>query len=370
MHVNLNHPGQSSQYVFVHLRNAFDEDTALLRKMVELTASHNSDVLLITDNAKGHLSNIANAKHQVVNCKIDREKKINYVRMFCLQVQLFAMLFIKTFRKNTTVYYDSSVSLGAGLAGRLLGHRVIFQSVRGLHTKTGSAEKLLSPYAIKYASEVVGIATHQLKPVFARKKQVHDIKPVLSATFRATADAKMGEEQTEVQNFNVLVLFDGRNQSIKDKCVELGDLLHDVDFELVDVNKANCPTVNELHDQYRKANIVVSFFEEEEMNVDHLLRSVGALYYGCPCVAHDSNIMNNIIRNDDNGYIMDCNDLFGLRKLLYGMIRDFDIYTRLSIEAQHTAFGLTEKAYEEGVVRILHLDDARKNIVVEKINAA
>jgi hypothetical protein len=158
------------QYVFVHLHNAFDEDTALLKKIVELAYQSFNEVSVITNQDKGHLSNLKGIKYHFIQA--DVQAKLNNFSKLVLQIKLFLLIFKCSFRQASTLFLNTHLSFGAAFAGKILRHRIIFQvSNQQLHSR------FLKKYILRCANELVSNSSpSQALPT----KKTHHIQPFLS----------------------------------------------------------------------------------------------------------------------------------------------------------------------------------------------
>ncbi len=338
------------QYVFVHLQNAFDEETALLKKIVELAYQSCNEVSVITNQCKGHLSSLKGIHYHFINAEVNAEKQLKNFSKFILQLKLFLVILKCSFKQKSTLYLNTHLSFGAAFAGKILRHRIIYQM-----SNQFLRSRYLKKYILRCANELVSNSSPS-QAVTAKK--TYHIQPFLSDAFKQIADLKMSEDLLDAQNFNVLIFANGQNAKVKEECAELSDIMPDVDFQFIYSNDANALSADEMHDHYRKANVIFAYFKDDEVRTKDMLKVMGGMYYGCPVICHPNQFISSIIENDYNGFVRDGHNVFGLRNLLYAIIKDFELYSKLSYNAQRTANQPTEQTYQENVLEMMHFEKA------------
>ena len=217
--------------VCFHLFNDFSGSPKVLRMVLGGLAEKGMQIDLITSKGEGALSDLSkwkNVKTSTYAYRFSDNPAVTMARYFGVQIYTFGLALRYAFKKDTTFYVNTILPVGAALAGRLTGKRVVYHYHENAFAK-GAFYKLLACAMQALASEIICVSAYQ-RSFLKREKNVHVVPNATPATFvaRLCPNPEEAFERKRVLMLGSLKRYKGTLEFI-----ELAQRLTDYQFELV-----------------------------------------------------------------------------------------------------------------------------------------
>jgi glycosyltransferase involved in cell wall biosynthesis len=333
--------------VFAHLLNDFSGSPLVLSSIIKGVKKEGYEIDLFTCGERaGFLSDLG-INYYYFPYKFFPNKYMRLVAfMFSQFILLIKMLW--QYRNQDVVFYiNTLLPIGASLAGKLLGKRVVYH-IHEVSIKPESFKKLLKGIANKTASTAIYVSNELMRLEALPDVEGKVVYNGLSAEFLAKADEYKKEPKSE--NFTVLMLCSLKDYKGVPEFVKLAEVLPEYQFELV-VNasleeiKTYFGTVpsfpnltifdvqRNVHPFYQRASLILNLSHPETWVETFGMTILEAMYYEKPCIVPPVGGPIELIENDVEGYTLDQRDLEEIKTKIKVIANDDKLYHDLSIAA-------------------------------------
>ena len=207
---------ENRRILVFHLYNDFSGSPKVLSSILQKLAEDGISIDLVTSDGIGALSflhNYENVHFYGYNYSFSSNRFIVTLRYFVIQIYLF-FIALKLGSKNTVFYVNTILQIGAVLAGRLLGTRVVYHYHENAFIKS-ALYRILAKLMQKMASDIICVSDYQ-RSYLNRKNNVHTVPNALTDDFvqKLRPDFERG-----FKNKNILMLFRRRTLSRRQRFI-------------------------------------------------------------------------------------------------------------------------------------------------------
>lgn len=215
-----------------HLFNDFSGSPKILRMVLGgLLESGEWRVEIVTSKGEGALSDLDDRKGVRMHWyayRFSENGVVTMLRYSWVQVYLFVMAFRYLFSRRTVFYINTILPVGAALAGRIMGKKVVYHYHENAFAK-GAFYGILVRLMQVLATEIVCVSEYQ-RSFLKRQNRVNVVPNAVPAAFveQLTLDAVAAFERKRVLMLGSLKRYKGTQEF-----VALAEKLSHFQFELV-----------------------------------------------------------------------------------------------------------------------------------------
>lgn len=362
-----------NKLVCSHLFNDFSGSPKVLRMVLEGLVKHGIAIDVVTSRGEGALSDLAGLEGMRISRYAYRFSDNGLVTMmrYCW-VQLYIFLF--SFRylpsRETVFYINTILPVGAALAGRLMGKRVVYHYHEDAGTK-GAFYLVLAWCMQKLASEIICVSEYQ-RSFLKRQKGVWVVPNAMPESFVKQLNPNPEEafERKRVLMLGSLKQYKGTHEF-----VELAERMKAYAFELVlnetpeniaafwkesgmtqPENLTVYPRQNNVAPFYNRASVVLNLSNKNLFIETFGLTALEAMSAGLPVIVPTVGGIAEMVEDGVNGYRIDVQDLDRIEAQIEALFSDWALYERLAHGALNRAALYRE---QEMVNRIVEIIDNR-----------
>lgn len=361
-----------NKLVCFHLFNDFSGSPKVLRMVIEGLANKGIRIDVITSRGEGALSGLAKRKGVRINQYTYRFWSNGLVTMlrYCgVQLYTFLLVFRYLFSRNTVFYINTILPVGAALAGKLMGKRVVYHYHEDAGTK-GGFYRLLAGIMQKVASEIICVSEYQ-RSFLKRKEGVYVVPNAVSKTF---VEQLKVNPQEAFERKRVLMLGSLKKYKGTREFIELAATLKEYAFELVlnetaeniatfwkesDMVKPENLTVYPKQDNvapfYNRASVVLNLSDKNLFIETFGLTVLEAMTAGLPVIVPSVGGIAELVEDGVNGYRIDVQELGKIEYAIQNMLTHKDLYLKLSESAWLCSQKYSEQAMIESIKNIMDL---------------
>jgi glycosyltransferase involved in cell wall biosynthesis len=309
--------------VFAHLLNDYSGSPLILSSIIKAAKEKGYEVDLFTSgNNEGFLSDLG-VNYYYFPYRFFVNKYIRLMVFMSSQMILFfKMLWRYRNQKDVAFYVNTLLPFGAGLAGRILGKRVVYH-VHETSMKPPIFKKLLKNFANKTADSAIYVSNNLMKMEALPNVEGKVVYNGLSKDF--IIKAQVGKNDTDAV-FRVLMLCSLKDYKGVPEFVELAKRLPNYEFELVvnateneiknyfgtipnDKNLIIFPVQSNVHPFYQRANLVLNLSHPQTWVETFGMTILEAMHYGIPCIVPPIGGPVELIDNGVQGFLIDQRNL-------------------------------------------------------------
>lgn len=355
--------------VFAHLLNDYSGSPLVLSSVIKGVRKEGYEVDLFTSgNNEGFLSNLdINYYHFPYRFFVN--KYVRLVVFMSSQMILFLkMLWQYRNQKDVVFYVNTLLPFGAGLAGKILGNRVVYH-IHEISMKPPSFKRLLKTFADKTASTAIYVSNDLMRQEALPNVEGTVVYNGISNDF--IAKAKNGKTPKSNDDFNILMLCSLKDYKGVPEFVELAKRLPQYKFELV-INATNAeikdyfgtipsyknliifPVQSNVHPFYQRADLVLNLSHPETWIETFGMTILEAMYYGTPCIVPPVGGPIELVDDGVEGFLVDQRNLEAVIKKIELIATDKVLYDQLSSNALKKAAYFTIENMNEGVINLIN----------------
>lgn len=353
--------------VFVHLLNDFSGSPKVLSQVMDVASSLEVENHLYT--CSGGVGFLDKTKAQRFSFPYKHfSNKVLTLFSFCSS-QLILFLKLMKYRKDadTVFYINTMLPFGAALAGKLMGKRVVFH-IHETYIKPQILKSFLRLIIKVSASEIVFVSDYLRKAVGF--DSVHS-----TVIYNGIADQKsLPKSRKQESGFSVLMICSLRAYKGVYEFIALANeilkMKPDVRFTLIlnasetDINLffqdevlPNNLTIHaklaDVTSYYLDANLLVNLTKPNDCIETFGLTIVEGMSYGLPVIVPPVGGPSEIVRNDEQGYLVDSRDLDELVARVCYLIDHPSEYDRLSTNAFNRAQDFSLEVFGQKIKDLL-----------------
>ena len=354
-----------------HLFNDYSGSPKVLATVLRgLAARGCKDVEIVTSGGDGALSGVECSARRVYYYRFSRRPLLTMWRYATTQILTFFMALRYAGRRDVEFYVNTLLPVGPALAGRLMGHRVVYHYHENADVK-GLMYKLLSKAMQSLASDIICVSEYQAS--FLKRK--HRVSVVHNSVPTEMAARLMVDASASFDKRRVLMLSSLKEYKGTDDFVKLASMLSDLRFTLVindtddNVKKwartmGDMPPNLEIHSRindvsllYNDASVVVNLSNPRRFIETFGLTALEAMTAGLPVIVPPVGGIAEMVEEGVNGYRIDVARLDDIASRIRMMLGDRGLYRRLSRGALETSRRYSEEAQVDAIYRILNETD-------------
>lgn len=313
------------QIVFVHLLNDYSGSPLVLSQVMNNVDDAAYEKILFTsrNGTDGFLSGLPNVK---TNYFWYRWQANPWLRLFTFMLSQ-AILFFKLlafWRKDVIIYVNTLLPFGAGLAGKLMGKKVIYH-VHETSMKPALLKRFLRLVANHTATSVIHVSKYLAQHEHFSKPENSVIYNTLSPSFIEQA-VHYKTTATTPAVFTVLMLCSLKDYKGVDEFSSLAHRLPAVNFELVlntsrqeadawfakqlvPANLVIHPVQKNVHPFYQRASLLLNLSHPDKWIETFGMTVLEGMYYKLPVIVPPVGGIAELVDDGSNGYLADCRNL-------------------------------------------------------------
>ena len=327
-------------------------------------------VEIVTSKGEGALSDLDGRKgvrmHRYAY-RFSENGAVTMLRYSWVQLYIFLLSFRYLLSRNTVFYINTILPVGAALAGRLMGKRVVYHYHENASAK-GSFYRLLARAMQGLATEIVCVSAYQ-RSFLKREKGVYVVPNAAPESF--TARLKPNPQEAFGRK-RVLMLGSLKRYKGTREFVELAGRMKDYAFELVlnetqenidaywkesGMTQPENLTVHarqkDVAPFYNRASVVLNLTNKNMAIETFGLTAIEAMSAGLPVIVPTVGGIAEIVEDGVNGYKTDVQELDKIEKQIGVLLENRELYTQLAQGAYEFAQHFNETKMTERIGKIL-----------------
>lgn len=325
---------------------------------------------VVTSKGEGALSDLDGRKgvrmHRYAY-RFSERAAVTLVRYIGVQLYLFFYALRYAFCKDTSFYVNTILPVGAALAGRLTGKRVVYHYHENAFAK-GAFYRLLSRAMQVLASDIICVSVYQ-RSFLQRKEHVRVVPNAVPATFvaRLQPDPMAAFDRQRVLLLGSLKRYKGTLEF-----VELARRMPEYPFELVlnetpeniaafwQENGIRLPENLTVHPRqqdvvpfYNRATVVLNLTDKRQAIETFGLTVLEALSAGLPVIVPTVGGVAELVEDGRNGWKIDVENLDAVEAKLRALLHDRTLYCQLAEQALNTAKRFSEESMLKQIKTII-----------------
>lgn len=352
-----------------HLFNDYSGSPKVLRTIIEglLQEGYHIDLVTSRGGVLDELKGKENLRMRQYNYRFSRNILIRLARYAWVQLMVFFIALGSLFKRNTIIYINTILPLGAAIGGRLAGKRVIYHYHENARAKS-TAYRILAKIMQLVASDIICVSGYQ-RSFLKRKRRVHIIPNAVCRKFACNIkpNPEMAFEEKRVLMLGSLKSYKGCEEFIT-----LATLLPKFRFELViNDTKENIdaflktkriipsgnlivhPRQSEVTPFYNRASVVLNLSNKNLFIETFGLTALEAMTAGLPIIVPTVGGIAEMVEDGKNGYKIDVQDIERIKETIENILSDADLYRDLSRNAILCSKEYSEASFTKNIGRIL-----------------
>ena len=315
----------------------------ILRNVLEEFVKQNYSVELYTSSGDGFLSGIEGVERFNNFYFRSNLRFITFFSFFLSQLMVFFVIMFKRKRENSLMYINTVLPFSGILAARLMGLPVVVH----VHEDRVSPRKLndLLFYIVnRFTTQIILVSKYLKKNHINTAAKVDVIYNAVSLDFESYHN---NGKNVSKGDFNVLMLSSLRPYKGVGEFLALAKLLPDVTFTLVlsesteDVSEFFSkitvpkninifPIQKNVHVFYRQASLVINLSDKDVWVETFGMTVLEAMNYALPVIVPKVGGITELVREGENGFLIDSKDTDGLVDKITLLASDSDIWMKMS----------------------------------------
>lgn len=359
-----------NKLVCFHLFNDFSGSPKVLRMVIEGLANKGIRIDVITSRGEGALSGLSKRKEVRINqytYRFSSNELVTMLRYSGVQLCTFLLAFRYLFSQNTVFYINTILPVGAALAGKLIGKRVVYHYHENAGIK-GGFYRLLAGIMQKLASEIICVSEYQ-RSYLKRKKGVYVVPNAVPKTFVEQLNVN---PQEAFERKRVLMLGSLKEYKGTREFIELAANLKEYSFELVlnerpkniaafwkasgmikPENLIVYPRQDNVASFYNRTSLVLNLTNKNQAIETFGLTALEAMSAGLPVIVPTVGGIAELVEDGVNGYRIDVQDLEKIEQTIQSMLTHKELYLKLAEGAWSCSQKYSEQAMIESIENIL-----------------
>ena len=355
--------------VCFHLFNDYSGSPQVLRTVIEglLEKGYNIDLVTSRGGVLDELEGKENLRMRQYDYRFAPNKFIRCMRYAWVQLQVFFIALGYMFRKDTVIYINTILPIGAAIGGRLACRKVVYHYHENAKAKS-TAYRILAKVMQLIASDIICVSQYQ-RSFLRRKKRVHIIPNALKKelTARLTPNSEKAFENKRVLMLGSLKEYKGTREFII-----LASRLNRYRFELViNDSKENIdkylkekkitltenisiyPRQEDVAPFYNRASLVLNLSNRKLFVETFGLTALEAMTAGLPTIVPTVGGIAEMVTDGENGFKIDSQDCEKIEQCVENILRNKDFFVNLSKNALAKARQYDAKHMIDNIANIL-----------------
>lgn len=352
-----------------HLFNDYSGSPKVLEVVVKGLLDRGYKVDLITsrggvlDGLKGE----KNLRLRQYNYRFSRNVAVRLLRYIWAQMLIFFIAFGYIFKRNTTVYINTILPLGAAIGARLACKKVVYHYHENAKAKS-TAYRILAKIMQCVANRIICVSEYQRR-FLRRKKNVHIIPNALIGGFaeKLHPDSEKAFEQQRVLMLGSLKDYKGTKEFI-----EIAAAMKNYNFEIVindtqerideylKKNNISIPKNLNIYSRqddvtpfYNRASLVLNLSNKNLVIETFGLTALEAMTAGLPVIVPTVGGIAEMVTDGVNGYRIDVQDIGKIKERIEAILSDRKIYSLLAGNALECSKKYSAHSMVDNIATIL-----------------
>lgn len=332
-----------------HLFNDYSGSPTILKSILSgiLNKGYQIDLISSSGGVLDDLQSYINLRKYSYNYTFSTNCAITIFRYSIVQIYIFLLSFRYLFKKNIVFYINTILPVGAALAGRIMGKKVVYHYHENSQIK-GLFYKILCQCMQYFASEIICVSQYQ-RSFLKQKKNINVIPNALSTEFvnQLKPDHKAAFERKTVLMLSSLKEYKGTIEFI-----QLSQLLPQYRFILVindiqeninnfikqyhiieNYNLSIFSRQNNVSQFYNQASIVLNLSNKDLFIETFGLTALEAMSAGLPVIVPTEGGIAEMVEDGMNGYKIDVQELDKIANKICQILSNKPLYNQLSTNA-------------------------------------
>jgi glycosyltransferase involved in cell wall biosynthesis len=355
--------------VCFHLFNDYSGSPKVLRTVIEglLEKGYNIDLVTSRGGVLDELKGKENLRLRQYNYRFSRNIAIRAMRYAWVQLMVFFMALGYMFKRNTVIYINTILPVGAAIGGRMACKKVVYHYHENAKAKS-TAYRILAKIMQWIASDIICVSQYQ-RSFLRRKKRVHIVPNALCSSFveKLSPDSNRSFEAKRVLMLGSLKGYKGT-----DEFIALAKRINKYSFELV-INDSQenidkyleerdiIPTSNltiyprqeDVTPFYNRASLVLNLTNKAQAIETFGLTALEAMAAGLPVIVPTVGGIAEMVTDGKNGFKIDIQELDKIEKGVEDILTNGKIYLSLSSNALGKSKQYYPKQMIEHIAKVL-----------------
>ena len=358
---------ERKRIVIAHLYNNFTGSPKVLADVVNALSSAGIEVDLFTNKGPGFLDGLKGINRFHAWYTWHPNKYIRLIHFTLSQVLLFFSL-LRYWRKDVCIYANTILPFGAGLAGWLMGKKVIYH----VHET-----EFQPPLFTKLLLSVIRLSANKLIFVSKYLQDFHDFphipqEVVYNALPREFMELieEYAPQQKPADNFEVLMMCSLKKAKGIFEYIELASKLPDIHFTLIisqekqqilqflgdtaiPPNLSLEPVKKNVHPFYAKTDLLLSLSHPIEWPETFGMTLLEGMSYGIPSIVPPVGAPLELIREGKDGYHLDMRELEKIEAKIQELKNNPETMKALSEQASQRARDFSIDIFQKQILRAI-----------------
>ena len=332
-----------------HLFNDYSGSPKVLRTVVSglIEEGHQVDLITSRGGVLDRLKGKEGLRMRQYNYTFSRNILVRCMRYAWIQLQVFFIALGYAFKKDTVIYINTILPVGAAIGGRIAGKRVIYHYHENAKAKS-TAYRILAKIMQFVASDIICVSKYQ-RSFLRRKKRIHIVPNALQGEFaqRVEPDAHRAFAGKKVLMLGSLKRYKGT-----DEFIELARRLTCFRFELVlnesienittylKRNNTTVPDNLAIHPRqddvvpfYNRATLVLNLTDRNMAIETFGLTALEAMTAGLPVIVPTVGGIAEMVEDGKNGYRIDVDNLEKVEHCIQDILTNENLFLSLAKNA-------------------------------------
>lgn len=355
--------------VCFHLFNDHSGSPQVLRTVIEglLDKGYSVDLVTSRGGVLDELNGKENLRLKQYNYKFARNKFVRAIRYTWVQILTFFIALGYIFKKDTVIYINTILPVGAAIGGRMAAKKVVYHYHENAKAKS-TAYRILAKIMQWIASEVICVSQYQ-RSFLRRKKKVTVIPNALQENLVARLNP---DSERAFKNRRVLMLGSLKEYKGTKEFITLAKRLNKYHFELVindsqesidsylkenGINPTENLTIHPRQEDvtpfYNRASIAINLTNKKQAIETFGLTALEAMTAGLPVIVPTVGGIAEMVTDGENGYKIDSQDIVEIEKCIEKILHNKDFFVFLSNNALAKSKSYNAKHMVENIAMIL-----------------
>lgn len=351
--------------VFFHLFNDRSGGPKVLSQVIGAYRNANFHTELVTSKHEdGFLTNCAHTTRHSFYGRSEN-KILTLIWFLVSQCHIF-FLCLRYFNRDVVFYVNTMMPVSAGIAGRLLGKKVIFH-VHETSINPIALKRVLRFFIERTAHQVIFVSKY-LSEIEGFKKPWQDV--IYNGIEKPTINAGRKYLEND-QGFHVLMVCSVKKYKGVLEYIALSKMLSHMRFTLVlnasrfEINKifkswnVEIPPNLDIHARqsdisgfYLKSSVVLNFSRPDSWVETFGLTILEAMSYGKPVIVPTVGGPAEIVDDGVQGYCISCYDLKAVKNALIDLSCDKKLYQSMSVSALERSKDFAVDKFQHNVLKL------------------
>lgn len=351
--------------IAVHLLNDYSGSPKVLMQLLKAWNKKNMKTHIYTcAGSTGFLSNIPNVEQHYYWYQFAKNPFIRLLYLIWSQI-ILAVKLLNQLEKSDILYINTVLPFGAGVAGKMVGCKVIYH-IHETSIKPMILKRFLFGIVKWSATEVVYVSKYLAnnEPINTNTKVLYN---VLEQSFVSEAKQNLEEPKKGkiilmicslkgYKGVDIFLRLAKMNQHLIFKLVvNAGKVDIDNYFknEIIPNNLLIYPTQKDTHPFYREASILLNLSDINLWVETFGLTVLEAMAYGLPSVVPTIGGITELVEDGVNGFLVDSKNIILLNQKINYLLTNAEVYARMRNNALKKSSFFNEQYFEQQAMNLV-----------------